>query len=67
MILAEHRPLSPQDRAWLVGRCRVWAVQLDAHLVALEAGDDPLAVRALADETIRGLIRALHERARGLV
>lgn len=67
LILAEHRPLAAEDRAWLVGRCRAWAAQLDAHLSAVEAGDDPLAVRARADETIRGLVRALHERARGLV
>ena len=37
LILAKHAPLSPEDRQWLVERCRLWARKLDDHLVALEA------------------------------
>ena len=34
LILSPHKPLSGQDRAWLVGKCRAWAAKLDAHLAA---------------------------------
>jgi hypothetical protein len=64
LILSEHRPLSPEDRTWLVERCRSWAAKLDAHLTAVEAGEDPAKVRAAADETVNRLIAALRERAR---
>ncbi len=63
LILSPHRPLSAEDRTWLVEKCRSWAVKLDAHLAAVEAGRDPLAVRREADETIDRLIVALRERA----
>lgn len=63
LILATHEPLTDEDRTWLRGKCRAWAVKLDAHLVALEADGDPLEVRAAADETIRSLIGALRTRA----
>jgi len=62
LILADHRPLSAEDRAWLVAKCRAWASRLDAHLAAVEAGKAPLAVRAEADETVRKLIAALRGR-----
>ena len=65
LILSEHRPLSAEDRAWLVAKCRAWAAKLDAHLTSVEAGDDPAKVRAEADDTIGRLIDALRERARG--
>ncbi len=65
VILAEHRPLSPEDRTWLVAKCRAWAAKLDAHLAAIEAGEDPISVRAKADATAHKLIESLHAKARG--
>lgn len=63
LILAEHRPLAPADREWLVGKCREWAQKLDAHLAAIEAGRPALEVRTEADVTISKLITALNTRA----
>jgi hypothetical protein len=63
LILSPHRPLPSEDRVWLVEKCRAWATKLDTHLVAVEAGQDPLKVRGEADETINRLIAALRERA----
>ena len=65
LILSEHRPLSPEDRTWLVAKCRAWAARLDAHLAAVEAGEAPEKVRAAADETVNRLITALRDRAGG--
>lgn len=64
LILSEHAPLPPEDRQWLVSRCRDWAGKLDRHLAALEAGGDPVQVRAEADATIDKLIQALRSRAK---
>lgn len=64
LILADHKPLSVDDRTWLVEKCRAWAAKLDAHLAAVKAGRDPLQVRAETDETVDTLIRALRDRAR---
>jgi hypothetical protein len=63
LILSPHRPLSAEDRTWLVDKCRAWATKLDAHLAAIEAGQDVLKVRGEADETVNKLIAALRERA----
>jgi hypothetical protein len=67
LILADHAPLAPIDRQWLVGKCREWASKLDANLTAIEAADPDLnKIQAEADETIRKLIEALRTRAAGL-
>ncbi len=63
LILADHKPLSPEDRQWLVGKCKEWAAKLDAHLNHLEAPGDPVQVRNEVDETVRRLIQALKDRA----
>jgi hypothetical protein len=63
LILSVHKPLPEEDRIWLVERCRTWATKLDAHLAAVEAGQDVLKVRAEADTTIDRLVTALRERA----
>jgi hypothetical protein len=63
LILAKHRALNDADRAWLVAKCREWAATLDAELVALEAGADPIKLRGDVDETIRRLIAAIRARA----
>jgi len=63
LILAEHRPLSAQDRQWLVRTCREWAGELDGRVVEVERGDDPLQVRAKTDETVREISQKLRNRA----
>jgi hypothetical protein len=65
LILSPHRTLPAEDRSWLVEKCRAWAAKLDAHLAAVEAGQDVLKVRGEADETINRLIDALRQRAAG--
>ena len=66
LILSPHKPLTAQDRAWLVEKCRAWAAQLDAHLAALEGGASAATVRDDADATINKLIEALRDRAKAL-
>ncbi|MFI5459247.1 MAG: hypothetical protein ACHRXM_27800 [Isosphaerales bacterium] len=66
LIQSPHKPLPADDRTWLVEKCRAWMGKLDAHLAALESGQDALKVRGEADETINTLIAALRERARGI-
>jgi hypothetical protein len=63
LIRAEHRPLSAENRDWLVGKCRDWAARLDTHLRAVEAGEAPTKILGEADETVEKLIRALRNRA----
>ena len=67
LILAQHQPLAAKDREWLVEKCRAWAAKLDKHLTDLEAGQEPLKVRAEADETVQRLIQALRDRAKTAV
>lgn len=66
LILSEHEPLPPEDRAWLRERCRAWAKKLDAQVAALETGAEPELIRQKTDETIRKLIDALRKRADSL-
>jgi hypothetical protein len=66
LILSEHKPLTPDDRTWLIEKCRGWAVRLDAHLAAVESGRDPVAVRAETDQTVSHLIEALRMKAKEL-
>lgn len=63
LIAAPHRPLAPEDRAWLVERCQAWSSKLETHITALESGADVEEVRADADATINKLIEALKQRA----
>jgi hypothetical protein len=63
LILAEHKPLPPADRKWLVERCQTWAKKLDAQLADLEAGKTTESVRAQVDDTVDRLVKALHDRA----
>ncbi len=66
LIASSHEPLAEEDRTWLVEKCKKWRDRLDDHLAALDAGEDPLAVRAAADETVSKLIKAMRARADGL-
>ncbi|MEQ9408153.1 MAG: hypothetical protein RIK87_10530 [Fuerstiella sp.] len=63
LILADHAPLSAEDRTWLVGKCRARATKLDGHLAAVEAGQDAATVLTAADDTVNKLITALRGRA----
>jgi hypothetical protein len=66
LILSPHKPLSAEDREWLVEKCRAWAAKLDTHLVSLEGGAEVPKVRDEADATIDKLIKALRDRAKSL-
>lgn len=63
LILADHEPLSADDRQWLVGKCRAWAGKLDGHIADLESGRDPSEVREEASATVTSLISALRTHA----
>jgi hypothetical protein len=64
LILAEHTGLSPDDRAWLVERCRAWSAKLDDAIHALEGGTPFEQVRADADGIVNRLTSALRDRAK---
>ena len=66
LIFSPHRPLSREDRIWLVEKCRLWAARLDYHLELLENGADAEKVRDDADATVGKLIKALRDRAKSL-
>ena len=64
LIQAPHSQLSPNDRAWLVERCRTWKATLETQLANLEAHrTSPADTLSAADATIRKLQTALQERA----
>jgi hypothetical protein len=64
LMHSTYGPLAPADRAWLLEHCRAWAKMLDGHQQALDAGADPLAVRAAVDETVREMAATLREKAK---
>ena len=64
LISAPHKPLAPEDRAWLVERCQAWSAKFAAQLQSLRDGRDPLEIRGETDATIRKLIDALKARAK---
>lgn len=63
LIEAEHKPLTPEDKAWLVERCRKWKGRMEEHRAELARTGDVAKVRANADETVNALVKALRERA----
>ena len=63
LILSSYGPLPPDDKTWLLAKCREWAAAMDRHLAAVESGADPVGVRTEVDETIRGISTALRDRA----
>jgi hypothetical protein len=52
LLMSDHRPLTPEDRAWLVDSCRTWAARCNGYLIALEAGSSPRIVRGQVDRLI---------------
>lgn len=64
LIQAPHSQLSPDDRAWLVERCRTWKANLETQLANLESNrSSPAEALDAADQTIRKLQDALQKRA----
>jgi hypothetical protein len=64
LMHSTYGPLAPADKAWLLENCRAWANALDGHQQALDAGVDPVAVRAEVDEAVRAIAAALREKAK---
>jgi hypothetical protein len=62
LLLAEHRPLSEEDRKWLSEKCRQWAGKIDAALAEAEEGQAQKG-RDDADEMVHRLAAALREKA----
>ncbi len=65
LILSNYGPLPPDEKAWLIEKCKEWSRAMDAHLAAAEAGGDPVAVRGDVDATVRGISQTLRARAAG--
>ncbi len=66
LMHSTYGPLNPADKAWLLDHCRAWAKLLDGHQQALDAGAEPLTVRAEVDETVRTMATTLREKAKQL-
>lgn len=67
LLFAEHRPLPPEERRWLVERCRVWAKTFDRLLVALEADHpDVGTLRSDTDAAVQRIMANLRGRAKDL-
>lgn len=64
LILASHRPLSPDDQKWLLGKCKDWAIAFDKALTELESSRDVAKVQKQMDDTVDRLTKALREQAR---
>lgn len=64
LILAKHENLSPEDRDWLVERCRTWAAKIDSSIADLERGQPLDKLLQATDQMVEALVAALRERAR---
>lgn len=64
LMHSTYGPLTPPDKAWLLEHCRAWAKMLDGHQQALDAGADPMTVRAGVDETVRIMTTTLRDKAK---
>jgi hypothetical protein len=64
LMHSAYGPLTPSDKAWLLEHCRQWAKLLDENQQALDAGADPIAVRADVDEVVRVIAATLREKAK---
>jgi hypothetical protein len=63
LIFARHEPLSEEDRRWLVGKCREWALKFDKAQEDLDSGQPVARVREGMDQTVNKLVDALRKRA----
>jgi hypothetical protein len=64
LMHSAYGPLTPADKAWLLEHCREWGRLLDGHQQSLDAGSDPLVVRAAVDETVQRIVTTLREKAK---
>jgi hypothetical protein len=64
LMHSTYGPLTPEDKAWLLEKCRAWAKKLDEHQQALDAGANPIEVRTAVDETVQKLANTLREKAK---
>jgi hypothetical protein len=64
LLFAPHESLAAGQRDELRRKCRDWAQKFEGYLADLEAGEDPVAVRARADTTVRKLIETLRTESR---
>lgn len=63
LIAGPHRTLAPDDRDWLVTKCRAWREKIVGHLDTLATAHDVAGVRSAADDTVEKLVKALRSRA----
>ena len=63
LIAAQHQPLGPKDRSWLVEKCQNWLHKFDDARDALAAGRDPAAIREEMDTAVRNIVQQLRQRA----
>jgi hypothetical protein len=64
ILLTQHRPLTHEDRVWLVEVCRSWAARCDGYLIALETGSEPRIIRGQVDRLIDEIAAMLRKQAR---
>lgn len=63
LILAEKKPLSPDDRHWLNTKCRAWGEKLDHELQSIDAGAQPLQVRDKIEEIVKESVKTFRSKA----
>ncbi len=64
MIAAKHSPLQKESSDWLVARLKTCLNEIERELGKLEpAGADPIKVRTVTDEIVRGVADDLRDRA----
>lgn len=64
LLLAEHKPLNPQQKKDLIDRCHNWAKKLDDALAKLESEANVENIRSDVDSIVRGLVEYLTSEAR---
>jgi hypothetical protein len=64
LLLSVHRPLTLEDRTWLMDSCRSWSARCDGYLIALESGTEPRIIRGQVDRLIEEIATALRKQAR---
>ncbi|MCC9608239.1 hypothetical protein LOC68_00980 [Blastopirellula sp. JC732] len=62
IMLAKHSVVSDKDRQWLYRQCRLWAGEIDDHIVRLEEGDPAAEVRESMDNLVRDMVDELRLR-----
>jgi hypothetical protein len=66
LILSTHKQLPPEERVWLVNRCKTWAAKLSQQLTDLEAGRTIAQVLEQTDATAKQISSTLRSRSDSL-